>query len=143
MHVAARLPRHTVRQRWRRDAAATSSGDSRRRSGKTAVGLPNGGPNGGRGRERWAEVGAGSASSSTKGTPGTGAGFQDELGNAFLQPLHDWGRVDQIRGPQKQVAMFGHEHVADETEPQFGAPVGEGGDKLTFEPVRIEEASAR
>ena len=38
--------------------------------------------------------------------------------------------------------MLGHENVADDAEAEFDAQVGEGGDKLTLEAVRIEHAGA-
>ena len=44
------------------------------------------------------------------------------------------------------MAVLGHENVADRAEAQLqvqlGAQVGEGGDKLSLEAVRIEDAGA-
>ena len=39
------------------------------------------------------------------------------------------------------MAVLGHENVANDAEAEFDAQVGEGGDKLTLEAVRIEPAS--
>ena len=53
-----------------------------------------------------------------------------------------WEGLADSEGPQQQMAVLGHKNVANDAEAEFDAQVGEGGDKLTLEPVRIEHASA-
>jgi hypothetical protein len=50
------------------------------------------------------------------------------------------GHIKGSKVVRKQVE---HDNVPEDTEGQFGAQVGKGGDKLVLEPLQVEDTSAQ
>jgi len=67
---------------------------------------------------------------------------QDEIGRALCQLLHDLRGVGHLRGPNQQMTVLGHQHVADDPEAQLCPQFVEGADELELEPIRVENAGA-
>ena len=68
--------------------------------------------------------------------------FENEFGGAIFQLLHDLRRIGQLRRPQQNVEMFGHQDETDNPETQFLAQVLPSGHELALEALGVKEPGA-